>query len=73
MHPSGRSRDRAYTLVTHDADFADFAAVYGAPPKVARLRTGNVPTAAIAELLATHATAITQFGADPELACLVLP
>ena len=40
-----------FTLVSHDADFAEMAALLGPPPKVIWLRGGNQPTAAIANLL----------------------
>jgi predicted nuclease of predicted toxin-antitoxin system len=55
--------------VSLDADFAELAALQGAPPKVIWLRCGNQPTEAIADLLRQHADAIAAFEKD-EAACL---
>jgi len=40
------ARDKGYAFVTLDADFAELAALFGAPPKVIWLRRGNQSTAA---------------------------
>jgi len=63
------AREQGYTLVTLDADFAELAAVFGAPPKVTWLRRGNQPTAATEGLLRRHRDAIEAFAAAPA-ACL---
>jgi len=52
------------TLVTLDADFAELAALFGAPPKVIWLRSGNRPTAQVAALLRRHRQAIKAFEYD---------
>lgn len=59
-----------FALVSHDADFAEMAAVFGPPPKVIWLRCGNQPTSAITELLRRHADAIAAFEQDGGTACL---
>ncbi len=40
------AKDNDFAIVTFDADFIDFANLYGHPPKIIWLRTGNY--------LATH-------------------
>ena len=60
------------TLVTHDSDFADMAALYGPPPKVLWLRCGNQPTETIEKILREHASIIREFENDPEAECLEL-
>ncbi len=55
----------AFTLVTLDADFAEMAALRGAPPKVIWLRCGNQSTATVESLLRQHAEAIFAFQRDP--------
>jgi predicted nuclease of predicted toxin-antitoxin system len=50
-----------FALVTLDADFAERAAVVGAPPKVIWLRCGNQSTAVIEKLLRDHAEAVGVF------------
>jgi predicted nuclease of predicted toxin-antitoxin system len=60
------------TLVTHDSDFADMAALYGPPPKVLWLRCGNQPTGTIEAILRKHASIIQSFEKDPDAECLEL-
>lgn len=61
-----------YIVVTLDADFADYAAVWGPPPKVIWLRCGNASVSVMEALLRRHAEAVRSFDADPEAACLEL-
>jgi len=58
-----------FILVSHDADFADLATLYGPPPKVIWLRCGNQPTHAIEDRLRDHAEAIAAFVKDEATAC----
>lgn len=64
------ARDRGYVLVTFDSDFAEIAALRGAPPKVIWLRGGNQPTAAIEGTLRREADTISAFVVDHHTACL---
>lgn len=52
------------TLVTLDADFADMAALRGAPPKIIWLRCGNQPTSVIAAMLRDSLETILVFDRD---------
>jgi predicted nuclease of predicted toxin-antitoxin system len=63
---------RWLAIVTLDADFADIAALRGAPPKVLWLRCGNQPTAFVADLLRRRALLIESFLGDSDTACLEL-
>lgn len=63
------ARAHAFALVSLDADFAEMAALHGAPPKVVWLRCGNQPTAVIESILRDHAGAIEAFAHDAS-ACL---
>jgi predicted nuclease of predicted toxin-antitoxin system len=58
-----------FVLVSLDADFAEMAALMGAPPKVIWLHCGNQPTAAIERLIRDHFGAIATFEHD-DSACL---
>jgi predicted nuclease of predicted toxin-antitoxin system len=58
-----------FALVSHDADFAELAALLGPPPKVIWLRCGKQPTAVIEGLLRNHSEAIAAFENDTA-ACL---
>jgi predicted nuclease of predicted toxin-antitoxin system len=50
-----------FTIVTFDADFFDLSVVKGPPPKVIWLRTGNMTTKVISQLLSDNINNITQF------------
>jgi predicted nuclease of predicted toxin-antitoxin system len=64
------AKANSFTLVSHDADFADMGELFGPAPKVIWLRVGNQPTTAIATLLRRHASLITTFEHDDSAACL---
>jgi len=59
-----------HVIVSKDSDFADMAALYGAPPKVIWLRCGNQPTGVIESMLRKHAEAIFAFERDGTATCL---
>lgn len=63
------ARENGFTLVSLDSDFAEMAALLGAPPKVIWLRCGNQPTPAVEALLRRHTDIIAAFGEDAS-ACL---
>jgi predicted nuclease of predicted toxin-antitoxin system len=64
------AKANAFTLVSHDSDFAEMAGLLGPPPKVIWLRCGNQPTAVLENLLRTHCVAISGFELDEPSACL---
>lgn len=43
--------DNGFTIVTHDSDFNERSIIYGYPPKVIWLRTGNTSTKNIKRLI----------------------
>lgn len=65
------AKQNGYAIVTQDVDFAEMAALYGPPPKIVWLRSGNQPTAAVADRLSSQAQIIHDFFAD-DTACLEL-
>lgn len=50
-----------YTVVTFDADFYDMSNLYGHPPHIIWLRTGNRRTSDIARLLIEKSDIIQEF------------
>lgn len=66
------ARREGFVVVTLDADFADIAALRGAPPKVIWLRCGNQPTRFVERLLRDRASLIDSFLASDDAACLEL-
>ena len=59
-----------YIIVSFDADFYDFSNLYGHPPKIIWLRTGNTKTLYIANLLIQKEDLIKSFLEDEEISCL---
>lgn len=43
-----------FSIVSFDADFADIANINGSPPKIVWLRTGNLTTKNVAQILQHH-------------------
>lgn len=66
------ARREDFAIVTLDADYADLAALRGAPPKIVWLRCGNQPTTAVERLLRDHAALIASFLVSGDAACLEL-
>lgn len=64
------ARDNGFTIVTQDSDFNERSLVYGYPPKVVWLRTGNISTQNIKRLLKQHSQDIILFEKDKTLGCL---
>ena len=61
-----------YMIVSKDADFRQRSFLYGAPPKVIWIRTGNCSTKQIAALLRERREEIERFCTSPEEAFLSL-
>ncbi len=67
------AKKNGFCIVTFDADFSDFANVYGCPPKIIWLRTGNMTTNSIVSLLEVHYSLIKEFLSNndyKEIACM---
>jgi predicted nuclease of predicted toxin-antitoxin system len=67
------ARNQNYTIVTFDSDFYDISLINGLPPKIIWMRTGNLTTNEMAELLKTNKDIIDNFINNPEqkdLTCL---
>lgn len=56
-------------IVTQDSDFNVLTALYGFPPKIIWVRSGNLKTDEIADLLIKNQKAIQDFLKDGNLAC----
>ena len=64
------ARQHNFVIVTQDSDFNERSLVYGYPPKIIWLRTGNTSTKNIKQLLRKHSQNILTFGKDKTLGCL---
>ena len=61
------ARKNNYVIVTFDTDFYDICLISGCPPKIIWLRTGNLTTNQIADLLRKNLKQIIDFCSQPEL------
>ena len=64
--------NKGYAIVTFDADFYDISLLNGHPPKIIWIRTGNMPTAELAEMLIEQKDDMASFLENEGLACLEL-
>lgn len=61
-----------YTILTFDEDFSDLQNLLSFPPKIIWLRTGNVSTNQVAEILIKYNNSIIDFLTDEESGLLEL-
>lgn len=64
------ARDNNFTIVTQDSDFNERSLIYGYPPKVIWIRTGNTSTQNIKYLLKKNHQDILLFERNKTLGCL---
>jgi predicted nuclease of predicted toxin-antitoxin system len=67
------AHEHDYVIVTFDSDFYDISLLNGFPPKIIWIRTGNLTTNEIVQLLTSNKDIINDFINKPEqldLACL---
>lgn len=55
------AKKNKFALVTFDSDFVDLNVVKGIPPKIIWIRTGNLTTKAVAEILNCNVESIMRF------------
>ncbi len=58
-----------YIIVTQDSDFNDYNTLFGFPPKIIWIRTGNLKTIAIVDILIEYYSDLLKFESDSELGC----
>ncbi|MFY7665761.1 DUF5615 family PIN-like protein [Flavobacterium sp.] len=63
------AKESDYTIVTQDSDFNDFNSLYGFPPKVIWIRTGNLRTDQLANILESNYNEIINFRDNPNYGC----
>lgn len=61
------ARKNTFAIVTFDSDFVDLNALYGTPPKIVYLNTGNLSTRNVSELIVGNIEAIKNYlGAESD-------
>lgn len=63
------ARKNNFTIVTQDSDFNDLNVFYGFPPKVIWIRTGNLSTKLISEILLNYKSDLDKFIEDDSYGC----
>jgi predicted nuclease of predicted toxin-antitoxin system len=58
-----------YIIVTQDADFNDLNLLFGFPPKIIWIRTGNLKTKSIVDILIQYADEVRIFFNDDTYGC----
>ena len=61
------ARNNSFLIVSQDSDFYERSLIFGFPPKVIWLRTGNTSTGNIKTLLIKYSKEIRNFENDPSL------
>ncbi len=64
------ARDHGFTIVTRDSDFHEISLLFGAPPKVVWLKTGNQSKAAVLNILCGQRDAIVNILDQDDKACI---
>ena len=65
------AKNHKFTIVTNDSDFNDFSLIWGFPPKIIWLRTGNTYTQHIVDILIEKKKIIDKFINDEENGVLI--
>lgn len=67
------AREHGFVIISKDSDFRQLAFLYGPPPKVIWLRTGNASTAQVLQVILDRTDAIEGFADNEDEALLVIP
>lgn len=63
------AKENDYVIVTQDSDFNDLSSLYGFPPKIIWIRTGNLSTRQIIQILIDYFSEIEKFLSDDRYGC----
>lgn len=63
------AKRNGYIIVTQDSDFNDLNLLYGFPPKIIWIRTGNLKTKALIDILINHSDEFYKFVDDRNYGC----
>jgi len=63
------AKQNNYIIVTQDSDFNDLNSLFGFPPKIIWIRTGNLKTQVIIDILIDYSQDIDKFIEDNKYGC----
>jgi predicted nuclease of predicted toxin-antitoxin system len=64
------AKTQGFVIVTRDSDYYDLSTVFGPPPKIIWLRTGNASKAATLSALLNNRRMIKEALSEEEIACI---
>ena len=64
------AKTQDFVIVTHDSDFYELSLLYGQPPKVIWLKSGNQTKASTVNILKNNLNSITKALLDNDKACI---
>jgi predicted nuclease of predicted toxin-antitoxin system len=64
------AKKQSFIIVTQDSDFNDLNSLHGYPPKVIWIRTGNLRTQQIVDILVERFTEIEEFVTSAKYGCM---
>ena len=63
------AKEKNYVILTQDSDFNNLTSLFGHPPKIIWIRTGNLRTYEIADILIKYYDELEKFIADEDHGC----
>ena len=66
------AKTHGFTFLTKDKDFVNLSIVWGAPPKVIVLQTGNCSTGDVIRIIRNNAIRLSEFESDATRSLLIL-
>lgn len=63
------AKQNDFVIVTQDSDFNELNSLYGFPPKIIWIRTGNLKTQALIKIITDHLSEIEKFVSDGSYGC----
>jgi predicted nuclease of predicted toxin-antitoxin system len=69
LHIWDYAKNNNFIIVTQDSDFNDLNTLKGFPPKIIWIRTGNLSTKALLDILIDNYSELVQFESDNEHGC----
>jgi predicted nuclease of predicted toxin-antitoxin system len=61
------AKENSLTIVTKDSDYFDFIKVFGYPPKIIWIKSGNGPTSSVAQIIRKNYPVIHLSLKDPQI------
>lgn len=64
------AKQKDFVIVSHDKDFDDLILINGFPPKIVKLKTGNLSNEETIKIILENESALNEFISNPEIGLL---